>query len=57
MSLEDARWRLAWPERLIDNLQSEKKEGATAQDAGSIIIMRNAVPSDLRFWRHLVHLF
>lgn len=47
MSLEDARWRLAWPERLIDNLQSEEKEGAIVQDAGSIIIMRKALPTHL----------
>ena len=30
VSLEDARSGMAWLERLIDNLQSEKKEGAIA---------------------------
>jgi hypothetical protein len=32
-------------------LQAEKKEGAIVQDAGSIIIMRTLLPSNLEFWQ------
>lgn len=52
MSLEDARWRLAWPERLIYNLQLEKKEGAIVQGAGSIITMRKKLPTHLMIHEH-----
>ena len=49
VSLEDARSGMAWLERLIDNLQSEKKEGAIARDAGSPITTRNVSPSKSAF--------
>lgn len=35
------RWRIALPEKKIDSLQSEKREGAEAQDGKSLITYEN----------------